>query len=315
MSESTSSQPITRRTMLQSAAAAVLAGSTTGLAVETKGPAVTKGRIKQSLVEWCYTKTGDQWSIDKLCEVANALGVTSVEICPPSDYPTLKKYGLKCAIGSIDMSPDAPFKKGFNNPVHWPRVIKATTDAIDAAADFGVPNVIAFTGYAATDPDDPKSEKLTSEQGAKNCIEGFKKVVGHAEKKNVTIALEMLNTRDSSHPMKGHPGYQGDHVDYCIDIIKQVGSPHLKLLFDIYHVQIMDGDVIRHLRQNIDYISHIHTAGNPGRGELDNKQEINYPPIMEALLELGYTGYVGQEFIPTRDAYQGLHEAVTLCDV
>jgi hydroxypyruvate isomerase len=278
-------------------------------------PAVTKGRIKQSIVDWCFTKTGEQWSIDKLCQVANELGVPSVELGPASDYPTLKKYGLKCAIGIIDISPDAPFKKGFNNPAHWPRVIKATTEAIDAAADFGVGGVIAFTGYAATDPDDPKSPKLTLEEGAKNCVEGFKKVVGHAEKKGVTLCLELLNTTDDSHPMKGHPGYQGDQLEYCIDIIKRVGSPRLKLLFDIYHVQIQEGDVIRNLRKYKEYIGHVHTAGNPGRGELDNKQEINFPPIMEALLEIGYPGYVGVEFIPTRDPYQGLREAVTLCDV
>ncbi len=115
--------------------------------------------------------------------------------------------------------------------------------------------------------------------------------------------------------MKGHPGYQGDHTEYCIDIIKQVGSPRLKLLFDIYHVQIMDGDVIRRIHQHKEYLGHIHTAGNPGRGELDDKQEINYPPIMRALVEVGYTGYVGQEFIPTRDPLAGLREAVALCDV
>jgi hydroxypyruvate isomerase len=115
--------------------------------------------------------------------------------------------------------------------------------------------------------------------------------------------------------MKGHPGYQGDHVDYCIDICKRVGSPRMKLLFDIYHVQIQDGDVIRRLHQNKDYIGHVHVAGNPGRGELDMKQEINFPPIMQALLDIGYKGYVGQEFIPTRDPLQGLQEAVALCDV
>ena len=115
--------------------------------------------------------------------------------------------------------------------------------------------------------------------------------------------------------MKGHPGYQGDHTDYCIDILKQVSSPRLKLLFDIYHVQIMDGDIVRRIHQLKDYIGHVHTAGNPGRGELDNKQEINYPPIMQALVDIGYKGFVGQEFIPTRDPFQGLREAVTLCDV
>ena len=136
------------------------------------------------------------------------------------------------------------------------------------AADFGTDNIIAFTGYAATDPDDPKSEVLTLEEGAKNCVEGFKKVVGYAEKKGVTISLELLNTTDDTHPMKGHPGYQGDKLAYCIDILQRVGSPRLKLLFDIYHVQIQDGDIIRNLRKYKDYIGHIHTAGNPGRGEV-----------------------------------------------
>jgi len=124
----------------------------------------------------------------------------------------------------------------------------------------------------------------------------------------------MLNSRATGY-MKGHPGYQGDHTDYCIDLIKRVGSERMKLLFDIYHVQIMDGDVITRIRQYKDYIGHVHTAGNPGRGELDDKQEINYNPIMQALLEVGYTGFVGQEFIPTRDPMQGLKEAVALCDV
>jgi hydroxypyruvate isomerase len=115
--------------------------------------------------------------------------------------------------------------------------------------------------------------------------------------------------------MKGHPGYQGDHTDYCIDMIKRVGSERLKLLFDVYHVQIMDGDVITRIRQYKDYIGHVHTAGNPGRGELDATQEINYPPIMQALVDAGYKGYVGQEFIPTRDPLAGLRQAVEVCDV
>ena len=165
------------------------------------------------------------------------------------------------------MSPDPPFVKGFNNPKYREQVLKATREAIDACADFGSKNVICFTGMREGIPDDV---------GADNCVEGFKQIVGHAEKKGVTLCLEMLNSRVSSHPMKGHPGYQGDHTDYCIDIIKRVGSPNLKLLFDIYHVQIMDGDIISRLRQHSDYIGHVHTAGNPGRGELDDKQEINY---------------------------------------
>ena len=247
--------------------------------------------------------------------MAKELGCLSVELLPSEQYPTLKKYGLTCAIGQINMNPDPPFLKGFNNPDHWPRVMKATQDAIDAAAAFGVPSVICFTGYSAKDPNDPKSPQISKEKGARSCVVGLKKMAAYAEKKNVTLCLEMLNSRDDTDPMKGHPGYQGDHTDYCIDIIKKVGSPRLKLLFDIYHVQVMDGDVIRRIRQLRDLIGHVHVAGNPGRGELDNKQEVNYPPIMQALLEIGYKGYVGQEFIPTRDAYEGLREAVTLCDV
>ena len=204
------------------------------------------------------------------------------------------------------MGADPPFVKGFNNPKHWDQVMKATREAIDACAEYGYKKVICFTGYKEDIPDDV---------GAENCVKGFKQIVGHAEKKGVTLCLEMLNSRVSTHPMKGHPGYQGDHTDYCIDIIKRVGSPSLKLLFDIYHVQIMDGDIITRLRQNKEYIGHVHTAGNPGRGELDETQEIYYPPIMKALLEIGYQGHVGQEFIPTRDPIEGLRQAVTLCDV
>ena len=130
-------------------------------------------------------------------------------------------------------------------------------------------------------------------------------LAGHAEKRGVTICLEHLNTRDSTHPMKGHPGYQGDDLDWVADIVRRVDSPRVKLLFDIYHVQIMHGDVIRRLEECRDIIGHVHTAGNPGRGELDDGQEIQYIPIMRKLLDIQYTGYVGQEFIPTRDPTGG----------
>jgi hydroxypyruvate isomerase len=285
------------------------------LAAPNKGKAVKHGAINQSVAQWCFEMFGGKWNVDKTCQVARELGCTSVELLTAQFFPAVQKAGLTCAMAQINMDPDPPFLKGFNNPAYWPQVIKATEDAIDAAAAFGLPNVICFTGYSARDVTQPKGEQIPKDEGARNCVEGFKKVLGRAEAKKVTLCLEMLNSRETSHPMKGHPGYQGDHTDYCIDIIRQVGSPRLKLLFDVYHVQIMDGDVIRRIRQHKDYIGHVHVAGNPGRGELDNKQEINYPPIMKALLETGYRGFVGQEFIPTRDAYQGLREAVALCDV
>jgi hydroxypyruvate isomerase len=310
---------MTRRRMLEASAGTVagalaLAGSS-ALGAEAQGKAVKNGNISQSIVHWCFESFGEKWNIEKACQVARDLGLTSVELMPAQHYPTLKKYGLTCAIGQIDMGSDPPFLKGFNNPAYWPKVMKATQDAIDAAAAFGVPSVICFTGYSARDVEKRNGEQISKEEGARNCVEGYKKIINYAEKKKINLCLEMLNSREASHPMKGHPGYQGDHTDYCIDIIKQVGSPRMKLLFDIYHVQIMDGDVIRRIRQHKEYIGHVHTAGNPGRGELDDKQEINYPPIMRALLEIGYRGFVGQEFIPTRDPYQGLHEAVSLCDV
>jgi hydroxypyruvate isomerase len=318
-SEALKSSRITRRQMLGRTTALASGLASAGIVHEraraAETPVVTKGRIRQSIVHWCFEVPPTNWTVERTCQVAKELGCPSVELVAAEHYPTLKRYGLTSAIGQIDMSPDQPFVKGWNNRAFWPRVSKATRDTIDAGLAFGVANVIAFTGYSAVDPDDPNSRHLSPEEGAKNCVDGLKGVVGYAEEKGVTLCLEVLNTRDDSHPMKGHPGYQGDHMDYCLDIIKRVGSPRLKLLFDIYHVQVMDGDLIRRIREDHEYIGHVHTAGNPGRGELDDDQEIQYPAVLRALLDAGYEGYVGQEFIPTRDAYTSLREAVRLCDV
>jgi hydroxypyruvate isomerase len=290
------SQPLSRRQALQAAAALGAAGAFLGTS-RAEEPVAKKQNLKQSIVEWCFRK---HWNIDQVCAQAKRLGCPSVELVDPKDWPTLKKNGLVCAIAGSHW-----FDKGMNNPKYHEMCIEKMRAAIDACAEYGYPNVITFTGFREDIPDDV---------GAKNCVEGYKKVVGHAEKKKVTLCLEMLNSRVAEE-MKGHPGYQGDHTDYCVDIIKKVGSPGLKLLFDVYHVQIMDGDVIRRLKQHAEYVAHVHTAGNPGRCELDDKQEINYRPIMQALAGVGYKGYVGQEFIPTRDPAKGLEEAVALCDV
>jgi len=298
---------ISRRDMLRMAAGAATAGtavlSLTSCAALSKGGkrAVTKGRIKQSIVYWCFAK---YWDIEKTCLIARQLGCKSVELVGPEDFATLKKHGLTCAIAPCGM-PDPPFVKGFNNPKYHDMVIAKTRETIDACAEYHFPSVIAFTGFREDIPDDV---------GLKNCVNGFKKIIGYAEKKKVNLCMEILNSRVDVE-MKGHPGYQGDHTDYCMEIIKKVGSPRMKLLFDIYHVQVMDGDIIRRIRQYKDYIGHYHTAGNPGRGELDNEQEINYRAIMKEIVKTGYTGYVGQEFIPTRDPLQSLREAVVLCDV
>jgi hydroxypyruvate isomerase len=151
---------------------------------------------------------------------------------------------------------------------------------------------------------------------AKNCVDCWKRVIGHAERQGVNLCLEQLNTRDTTHPMKGHPGYFGDDVDFCVELIRQVDSPRMKLLFDVYHVQVMNGDLIRRIRQYKDYTAHYHVAGAPGRAEPDDTQEINYPAVMKAILETGYEGYVAQEFIPTwPDPIAALGHAAQLCDV
>ena len=303
----------TRREVLATLAGAALVGPALGAGLLARGATTmsageskttaAKGKIRHSLVHWCYAPYFD---VPAMIGVARDLGVESLELIAPEHYPALKAAGLTCAIGSIDLGDDPPFTKGFNNPAHRDRVLKATTDAIDAASAHGVERVICFTGYA---------DGISPEAGAANCVEGLKRAAEYASKKGVVLCLEMLNTRADDHPMKGHPGYQGNHTDYCMGIIDKVGSPHLKLLFDIYHVQIQDGDVIRRIRQLGDAIGHVHTAGVPGRGELDDNQEVNFPPIMRALQEIGYRGFVGHEFIPTRDALAGIKQAVALCTV
>ncbi len=273
-----------------------------------------KGNIRHSVVFWCFNIAGDMWDIEKTCEIAKSLGCESVEICGPAEFPTIKKHGMTCALAANGM-PGAPFMKGLNNLAYHEQVIDVTTKMIDECAKYGMPSVIAFTGYKWRDAEDPNSGEISLEEGADNCVAGLKKLAVHAEKMGVTICLEHLNTRDGSHPMKGHPGYQGDDIDYVANIVRRVGSPRVKLLFDIYHVQLMNGDVIRRLEENIDVIGHVHTAGNPGRCELDENQEINFPPILRKLVELGYKGFVGHEFIPTRDPYAGLKQAIEVCDV
>lgn len=263
------------------------------------------GRIKQSLAYWCLNASDWNWDIHQICETAVRLGCQSIELVPPELWPVVRDYGLKSAI-ALNGMPMPFFARGFNNPRDREEVIAHTKSTIDQCVEYTIPSVIAFTGY---------SGGMSLTEGAESCVKGLKELAPYAEAKGVTVCLEQLNTRDDSHPMKGHPGYQGDNMDYCAAIVQQVGSPRVKLLFDIYHVAIMNGDVIRRLRQYRELIGHIHTAGVPGRAELDDRQEINYPAVMRTLLEIGYEGYVGHEFIPTRDPVQGLSEAVNLCDV
>lgn len=275
---------------------------------------MTRGRIKQSLAYWCLNGTRWNWDIERICRTAKSLGCASVELAPPELWRVIRAHGLANAI-ALNGMPEPVFARGLNNSRYADEVIERTKEMIERCADEGVPNVIAFTGYKWIDADDPERGELSREAGAVNTIEGLRELARYAEPRGVTICLEQLNTRDDSHPMKGHPGYQGDDIDYCADIVMQVGSPNVKLLFDIYHVAIMNGDIIRRLSQYRDWIGHVHTAGVPGRAELDDQQELYYPAIMRALVEIGYQGFVGQEFIPTRDPEQGLEQAVAACDV
>jgi len=292
------SVPVSRREVLK-AAAAVTAGVTGSASAAGVWPpkAAGKGRINLSVAHWCFEK---YWSVEEAIRIADRLGCKSVELVDPKYWPMLKERGMVCALYGSHW-----FDKGMNNPKYQQMCIDKMKASIDACSEWGFPNVITFTGSREDIPDDV---------GMANCVAGYKKIIGYAEKKKVNLCLEVLNSRVDEE-MKGHPPYQGDHTDYCAEIVWRVGSPNMKLLFDIYHVQVMDGDIISRIRQHADLIGHYHVAGNPGRNEIDDTQEINHPPIMEAIVETGYNGYVGIEFMPTRDPLKSLRQAVKICSV
>lgn len=288
---------LSRRQLLAGTAALGLAGSLAHAA--DAGPAVTKGRIRQSVMGWCFKPM----KAEALITLCKSLGMHAIEGISRKAYPAAKEAGL-----DISLVGSHGFGKGPSDSKNHNMCEKKLIDAIDVAAANGYKRVITFTGM--------RVDGLDDETMADNCVALWKRVLGHAEKNKITLCLEHLNSRDDSHPMKGHPGYFGDDVDFCATLINRVGSPNLKLLFDCYHVQIMNGDVIRRIRQYKDIIGHYHTAGVPGRAELDDTQEMQYPPIMRAILETGFDGYVAQEFIPTwEDKAAALRHAVALCDV
>ena len=299
-----------RRSFFRSSTA--LAATTAGVALTQRASAVSIDKaaadpaykiknsgIKHTLMGWCW-KPMDTLV---LAQHAKDIGLVGIEGIDQKYYPEVRKLGL-----SISLVSGHGFSNGPCNAKFRDEVIAKLTEGIDVAAEVGAKKVITFTGM--------KFEGMDREKAIKDCLDTWKAVLPHAEKKGITLVLEHLNSRDSSHPMKGHPGYFGDDVDFCVDLIKQIGSPNFKLLFDIYHVSIMNGDVIRRLRLHKDFIGHIHTAGNPGRCELDEHQEINYPAVMQALLEIDYHDYVAHEFIPTwADPILALRHAAMVCDV
>ena len=261
---------------------------------------VNKGRIRQSVMGWCF-KPMPMMELAKHCK---AIGIEAMEGVSAKDYPAIRKLGLKISL----VSGGHGFKQGPCVAANRNMVVEKLKNGIDLAAQIGTKSVITFTGM--------REKGLTDKAGATNCVEVWKMVMSYAEKKKINLVLEHLNTRDDSHPMKGHPGYFGEDVDHCVELVRKVDSPNMKLLFDVYHVQIMNGDVIRRIRQYKDVIGHYHTAGNPGRAELDDTQEINYPAIMRAIVETGYKDFVAQEFIPTwDDPVAALRHAAMVCDV
>jgi len=299
-------QDLSRRSLLKRFGAGAVALGATGLrgfADEKSGEGLYKvknGRIRQSVILWCFNQTGPPMPPPVLAGHAADLGMASVELVPPASWPELTKRGLACAI-----SPSHGWRKGFAQQIQHEECINILRESIDQTAAAGFENVITFSGFR---------NGQSTEAATQNMVEGLKKIVGYAEKKKVTLCLEMLNSRVHI-DMKGHPDYFCDNIDATVDICKQIGSERMKVLFDIYHVQIMHGDIISHIRQHHPWIAHYHTAGVPGRNEIDDTQEINYAPIMQAILETGYKGYVGQEFVPLRDKVASLSEAVKICDV
>ena len=286
-------------TAFAATAASRLSAQTIAKAAADPAYVIKNKGIKHTLMGWCW-KPMDTL---ELAKHAKAIGLAGIEGIDSKLYPDVKKLGL-----DISLVGSHGFAKGPCNPEFHDEVVTKLTDSINLAADVGCKKVITFTGM--------KFEGMDRDKAIDACLSTWKEVLPLAEKKGVTLVLEHLNSRDSSHPMKGHPGYFGDDVDFCVDLIQKIGSPNFKLLFDIYHVSIMNGDIIRRLRQHKDYIGHIHTAGNPGRCELDEHQEINYPAVMQALLEIGYHDFVAHEFIPTwDDPILALRHAAMVCDV
>jgi hydroxypyruvate isomerase len=297
---------LSRRTLLGGAVAgaALIGSGCAGETTRTVAPTmdestwrITNGRIHQSVVGWCF----NPMETAVLAKAAAQLGFKSVELVDPKHWPMLKDLGLTCAIASSH-----GFVKGFNHVENHVMCAQKISEQIEHAAAFGCPNVITFSGMR---------EGITDEEGITNCVTGLKQVMGFAEQKNVTICMEVLNSRVNEN-MKGHPDYQADRIEFAVEVCKRVGSPRMKILFDIYHTQIMQGDLITRIKQYHEYIGHYHTAGVPGRGELDDTQEINYPAVMKAILATGYQGFVAQEFIPTwPDKVKALRHAARVCDV
>ncbi|MBS1554474.1 MAG: TIM barrel protein [Bacteroidetes bacterium] len=257
-------------------------------------PEAVKGKINHSVCQWCYSDI----PLDELCAAAKRMGIKSIDLLNSTQWATAAKYGLTCAMAYAN---DWGLQRGFNNPAFHEQLLKDYSANIPKAAEAGLKNVICFSGNA---------NGLTYEQGLENCARGLEPVMKVAEKYNMLVSMELLNSKVD------HKDYQCDRTDWGVKLCEKLGSPSFKLLYDIYHMQIMEGDVIATIRKNIRYISHFHTGGVPGRHEIDDTQELYYPTIMKAIVETGFTGFVAQEFIPAKqNKLKSLKKAVKICDV
>ena len=257
-----------------------------------------KGNVNHSVCQWCF----NSMPLEELCQAVKEMGIGAIDLIGPKDWPMLQKYGLyssMCYIGGT-----VSLTNGFNDKKYHEQLIKDYTEVIPLMKKAGYKNLICFSG---------SRNGMDDETGLKNCVEGLQKILPLAEKNGVTIQMELLNSKID------HKDYMCDRTSWGVELCKRTGSENFKLLYDIYHMQIDEGDVIRTIRDNHQYIGHYHTAGVPGRHELDNKQELNYPAIINAILATGFKDYVAQEFIPTakdnKDKLAALKQAILICDV
>jgi hydroxypyruvate isomerase len=279
--------------MAGSAAAALSPVQSFAKKIENMSPGL-KNNINHSVCRWTYNFL----SLEELCVLAKEIGLKAIDLIGPKEWQMLKNHGLH---SSMCNGAEIGLTKGWNDPQYHETLIKNYTEHINLVSAAGYQNLICFSG---------NRNGMDDETGMNNCAEGLKKIIGLAEKKGVVIQMELFNSKID------HKDYMGDKSAWGVALCKKIGSPNFKLLYDIYHMQINEGDVIRTIQQNHEWFGHYHTAGVPGRHEIDETQELFYPAIMNAIVATGYKGYVAQEFIPVKtDKIASLRSAVLLCDV
>ena len=287
--------PLSRRDALKSAGALAVGAAVAGSSTSAQESAVKNARLKQSVCRWCYQRI----PLEDFLKGVKAIGLNAVDLLQPNEWDVAAKFDIQTSTGYPGEG-GGTIPDGLNNLALHDQIEAAFKKAFPKAKEMKIPNLITFFGNRKGMPD---------EQAIDNCVTGLNRIKGMAEDHGVTVVVELLNSKVD------HNDYQGDRTPFGVEVMKRVNSPHVKLLYDIYHMQIMEGDVIRTIRDNQQYIAHYHTGGNPGRHELDATQELQWATVAKAILDLGYTGYFAHEFIPTRDPLTSLREAVTLCDV